>query len=192
MLQLNVKGKYGEFELKLPTSIDEIEKEYINHVTEHIKIAPNYTLVGIIYKEKLSTLVINSNRKKKDTNVAVIPVFVNCGPSDSGFINSLYIMDKLLIAPSDIMMGYHVSTPENLITINNILSLLEGDIETYNKLLTIKEECYFIEFKLIANCNIHAAYKAIDPAYTNPYITKLSDNKAIESSIIKPKSNIIL
>lgn len=192
MLQLNVKGKYGEFELNLPTSIDEIEKDYVEYVTEHVNIAPNYTLVGVVYKEKLSTLVINSNRKKKDTNVAVIPVFVKCGKSDGDFINNLHIMDKLLIAPSDIMMGYHVSTPENRITINNVLSLLEGDLETYNKLLTVKEECYFIEFKLIANCNIHAAYNPIDLGHTNPYITKISDNKPTESSIIKPKSNIIL
>lgn len=182
MLTLDVKGNHGDYKVNLPTSLDEISQSYISEVTSHVRLDANYSLIGLVFKDKLSSLLLASRKKTKQSDVAVIPVFVKAGKTDSEFINSLTIKEKLIIAPSDIMMGYHVSTPKNIITINNILNIIDGDMTLYNKLLTIKDECYFIEFKIVPNCNIHGAYnQSNNDTFDNPFITKIGE----------PKSNII-
>lgn len=191
MLTLEVNNKQGVFQLNLPTSLNEIDESYIMEVTNHVKVDANYTLIGIVFREKLSTLVLAARKSKKNSDIPVIPIFVKAGETDSKFINSLNVRDKLIISSSDIMMGYHVSAPNNLITINNILDLLDGDMKVYNQLMASQEMCYFIEFKLVPNCNIHGAYSAIDVVgFENPFVKKLAS--APTSNIIKPNNNIIV
>ena len=187
MLTLDVNGKTGSYSLNLPTSLNEIDEKYINDVTEHIVVDANYSLIGIVYRERLSTLALASRKNNKTSNIPVIPIFVKAGECDSKFIKSLWIRDKLIISPSDIMLGHHVSAPRNLITINTILDIIDGDTYTYNKLFNVKEECYFIEFKLVPNCNIHGAYKNLEIAsFVSPFVTKIS------SETNNTKSNIIV
>lgn len=191
MLTLEVNNKQGVFQLNLPTSLNEIDESYIMEVTNHVKVDANYTLIGIVFREKLSTLVLAARKSKKNSDIPVIPIFVKAGETDSKFINSLNVRNKLIISSSDIMMGYHVSAPNNLITINNILDLLDGDMKVYNQLMASQEMCYFIEFKLVPNCNIHGAYGKTDVAgFNNPFIKKLAS--APTSNIIKPNNNIIV
>lgn len=183
MLTIKTSGGAGQYKLDLPTSINEITEEYIKDVTEHVNIAPHYTIVGLIYREKLSTLAMSA-RKKAPKDIAVIPIFVKAGPSDSEFINSLHCKDKLIIGSSDLMMGYHISAPNNLLTLDTFSNLISGDLNFYNEAINNKEYCHFIEFKLIPNCNIHGAYNQPKVAeFVNPYITKISDT---------PKSNLIV
>lgn len=191
MLTLDVNSKNGIFQLNLPTSLNEIDESYIAEVTEHVKIDANYTLIGIVFREKLSTLVLAVRKSKKNSDIPVIPVFVRAGETNSKFINSLKIRDKLIISPSDIMMGHHISAPNNLITINTILDLLDGDMKVYNKLMANQEMCYFIEFKLVPNCNIHGAYGKTDVvSFNNPFVKKLAN--ASKSNIIIPNRDIIV
>ena len=191
MLTLKTSNARGVHELNLPTSLNEINESYITEVTSHIKVDANYTLIGLVYREKLSTLVLAATRNKKTSDIAVIPIFVKAGESDSKFINSLNVKDKLIISPSDIMMGYHVSAPNNLLTINNILDLIEGDPIVNQNLMNINEQCYFIEFKLVPNCNIHGAYeKPKVTEFVNPFVTKVSEPTV--STIITPKTPKII
>lgn len=191
MLTLNVNGKNGSFTLNLPTKLEEITKEYITNVTSHIEPDANYTVVGLVFREKLSTLALAARKNKKNSDIAVIPVFVKSGDTDSKLINSLNICDKLIISPSDIMMGYHLSAPNNLLTINNILDVLDGDTETYNKLIGIQKQCYFVEFKLVPNCNIHGAYINTKDDYKNPFVVKTGNAK--KNDIILPgKTQLIV
>lgn len=191
MLTLEVTNKQGSYQLNLPTSLNEIDKSYIAKVTEHVKVDANYTLIGVVFREKLSTLVLAARKSKKNSDIPVIPIFVKAGETDSKLINSLNACDKLLISASDIMMGYHISAPNNLITINTILDLLDGDIKTYNQLMTSQEMCYFIEFKLVPNCNIHGAYCETDmSSFDNPFVKKLTST--LKSKIIVPNTNIIV
>ena len=184
MLTLDVNSNRGVFKLNLPTSLNEIDESYIMEVTNHVKVDSNYTLIGVVFREKLSTLILAARKNKKNSDIPVIPVFVKAGKTNSELINGLKVRDKLLISASDIMMGYHVSAPNNLLTINTILELIEGDITTYNKLIGNNEYCYFIEFKLVPNCNIHGAYEQPKVAeFVNPFVTKIAD---------VPKSNIVV
>ena len=184
MLTLNVNSNRGVFKLSLPTSLNEIDKSYIMEVTDHVKVDANYTLIGVVFREKLSTLMLATRKNKKNSDIPVIPIFVKAGKTDSELINSLNVRDKLLISASDIMMGYHVSTPNNLLNINTILDIVEGDTEFYNEVYKNSDYCYFIEFKLVPNCNIHGAYEEPKVAeFVNPFVTKIAD---------APKSNIVL
>ncbi len=186
MLTLNVNGTQGAFTLNLPTTLSDITKEYISNVTSHIEVDANYTAIGIVFREKLSTLVLASRKNKKNSDIAAIPIFVKAGKTDSELINKLNVGEKIIIAPSDIMLGYHLSTPTNLLTINNILSILEGDTEIYNKVIGIQESCYFIEFKLVPNCNIHGAYKDSCNNYANPFVIRTGETK--KNNIIMPST----
>lgn len=191
MLTLKTNNVRGVHELNLPTSLNEIDESYIAEVTSHIKVDANYTLIGLVYREKLSTLVLATTRNKKTSDITVIPIFVKAGESDSKFINSLNIKDKLIISPSDIMLGYHISAPNNLLTINTILDLIEGDPVVNQKLMSINEQCYFIEFKLVPNCNIHGAYDQpkVDE-FVSPFVTKISE--PTKNTIITPKTPEII
>ena len=192
MLTLTTNNVRGVYELNLPTSLNEIDESYIAEVTSHIKVDANYTLIGLVYREKLSTLVLAATRNKKKSDIAVIPIFVKAGESDSKFINSLNIKDKLIISPSDIMMGYHISAPNNLLTINTILDLIEGDPVVNQKLMSINEQCYFIEFKLVPNCNIHGAYeKPKVTEFVSPFVTKVSGS-TMGTTILTPKTPKII
>lgn len=191
MLTLKTNNVRGVHELNLPTSLNEINESYIAEVTSHIKVDANYTLIGLVYREKLSTLILATTRNKKTSDIAVIPIFVKAGESDSKFINSLNIKDKLIISPSDIMLGYHISAPNNLLTINTIFELIEGDPVVNKKLMGINEQCYFIEFKLVPNCNIHGAYSQSKVAeFVSPFITKISDPTT--TTILTPKTPKII
>lgn len=173
MITLNVKGsKHGEVTLNLPTTLNEITEEYIKSVTEHILVAPNYSLVGTIFREKLSTILLSARRKNKDAGISVIPVFIKCGNTEDSFIKNLTLKTKIVISPSDIMLGHHVTAPNNLLTINNFVEVTEGDTSLYQKTNEINKECYFIEFKLVPNCNIHGAYLDNTESISNPYIIK--------------------
>lgn len=189
MLKLDVNSKSGVYKLNLPTSLNEIEESYIKEVTNHVVVDANYTLIGVVFREKLSTIILAARKNKKNSDIAVIPVFVKAGKTDSELINSLNVRDKLIVSPSDIMMGYHISAPNNLLTINTFLDIVEGDINLYNKAMSVQDYCYFIEFKLVPNCNIHGAYKQSEVAeFVNPFITKIASVQT--SNIIdinKPK-----
>ena len=190
MLTLNVNGTQGAFTLNLPTTLSDIKKEYITNVTSHIEVDANYTVIGVVFREKLSTLVLASRKNKKNSDIAAIPIFVKAGKTDSELINKLDVGEKLIIAPSDIMLGHHLSAPANLLTINNILNIIEGDTEIYNKVMGIQESCYFIEFKLVPNCSIHGAYKNGCDNYTNPFVIKTGGTK--KTNIIMPSTPEII
>lgn len=178
MITLNVNGKKGEFILNLPTSLNEISEEYIIKVTEHIVPDANYSVIGLVYYEKLSSILLAARKSTKKADISVVPIFVKSGHTDSEFIKQLNVKDKLVIAPSDIMLGYHLSTPHNTININNILDIMEGDEINYAKSFGYKDYCYFIEFKLIPNCNIHGSYlNSTINTTKNPFLTKISEYK---------------
>lgn len=190
MLTLNVNGTQGAFTLNLPTTLSDITKEYITNVTSHIEVDANYTVIGVVFREKLSTLVLASRKNKKNSDIAAIPIFVKTGKTDSELINKLDVGEKLIIAPSDIMLGHHISAPANLLTINSILNIMDGDADAYNKVIGIQEPCYFIEFKLVPNCSIHGAYKNSCNNDTNPFVIRTGDAK--KNNIIMPSAPKII
>ena len=175
MLKFEVNSKNGNILMNLPTKLSEITSEYLSSVTSDVVIADNYSLIGILYKESLASVILANNRKQKNITTAIVPIFVKAGNTTTDYINNISCGDKIIIAPSDIAMGHHVVCPKNKITINNIISYCDGDKTAYQRALNISEACYYLEFKIVPNCNIHGNYKEESGSYKNPFIEFGSD-----------------
>ena len=170
MLKFEVNGNHGVILMNLPTTLSEITPEYLNEVTSNIVVADNYSLIGILYRESLASVILANNRKQKNITTAIVPVFIKAGATDTEYVKNMACRDQIVIAPSDIAMGHHVSCPKNMITINNILDYCDGDKEAYQKAIGISQPCYYLEFKIVPNCNIHGNYKEESDSYKNPFI----------------------
>lgn len=176
MLKFETNGKLGRVEMNLPTSIKEITPDYLLSVTDGIKVGDNYSLIGLVYYESLSSVILANNRKQKSVTTAVVPIFVKSGNTDADYIKSIKVGEKIIIAPSDISLGHHVTCPANLITINNILNYTEGDKDIYGKALANNRPCCYLEFKLVPNCNIHGSYDdEMKATIDNPFIKMIKE-----------------
>jgi len=175
MKELNVNGKLGKFNIKLPESLEEISVDYLKQCTDFVNCAPNYAIVAVVYKDSL-TVVLTAAKKNQAANVAVIPVFIKAGKNDSEFIQSLRVGDKCVIAASDLSLAHHINSPYNKITPNNVISLCEGDKNIYTDALTMRTPVCFVEFKLLPISAIHAKLDKTKNDFNNPFITKAKDN----------------
>lgn len=175
MKTFEVNGNIGSYLINLPQSLEEIGTEYLTHCTDFINPAPNYAVVAIVYKDSLS-LVLTGFKKKGPTNIAVIPVFIKAGVTDSEFINSLNLGDRIVIASSDLSIGYHINSPYNKITPNTICSVCDGDKDIYKKAMSMQEPVCFVEFKLVPISAIHAKLYKTTNEYVNPFIGKLKND----------------
>lgn len=178
MLKFTTNGKNGTNILTLPTKLEEITSDYLKNVTKEVGIANNYSLIGVCYKEKLSNIIMTSRQRKPNANIAVVPIFIKAGITDSKFVNDINIGDKLIVSPSQISLGHHVAAPKNNLTISTFLFYCEGDNDVYQKALTYSEYVYFLEFKIIPNCDIIGTY------FNN---TEITEDKTFE--IIKADDN---
>lgn len=164
MLKVTADGKHGAYELNLFTSISEVTPSYLNYLAKDIHVADNYVLVALLCREKLTNAII-AMKQNKPANTPTIPVFVKAGHSNNDFIESINPCDKLIVAPSDIAMGNHVTSTHNEFSFNNVMSKFEGDGNAFQRIANqIKEdkapeEVYFIEFKLIPAVNVKGYYK---------------------------------
>ena len=172
MKTFEVNGNAGSYLINLPQSLEEVGTEYLTHCTDFINPAPNYAVVAVVYKDSLS-LVLTSFKKKTPTNMAVIPVFIKSGVTDSEFIISLHLGDRIVIAGSDLSIGHHINSPYNKITPSTICSVCEGDKDIYKKAMSMQEPVCFVEFKLVPISAIHAKLDYTKNEYLNPFIGKL-------------------
>ena len=170
MKTFKVNGKAGSYVINLPQSLKEIGTEYLSDCTKFINPAPNYAVVAVVYKDSLS-LVLTAAKKKTPVNAAVIPVFVKAGDSDSEFIKSIKLGDRIVVSASDLSIGHHISSPYNKITPSIIASICDGDKDIYREAMTMQELVCFVEFKLVPISAIHAKLDDTPKGYVNPFIS---------------------
>lgn len=167
------KLKTGEREIvfNFPTSLDEITVKYLKDVTDHIHVADNYSLVGIVYHESIGAVVLARKQSKKSMTSGVVPVFIKAGNCDNDFIKSAKCKDKVIIASSQLSLGYHVVAPQNTISLDYFIRNLDKDNTIAMRYGNNygKEECYFVEFKIIPNCDIVGLYSQTQCNVDNPY-----------------------
>lgn len=158
---------------KFPTSLKELTEEYLLGVTDNVKVADNYTLVAIVYHETLGSVILTRKQNKKGITSGVVPIFIKAGNTDNSFIKSAKCKDKLIIASSQLSLGYHVAAPQNILSLDYFIRNLDKDVtvaKRYNNNYG-KEECYFVEFKLVPNCDIVGFYENKEIQFVNPYIS---------------------
>lgn len=172
MKTFKVNGNAGSYLINLPQSLEEVGTKYLTKCTDFINPAPNYAVVAIVYKDSLS-FVLTSFKKKTPTNMAVIPVFIKSGVTDSEFINSLNLGDRVVIAASDLSIGHHINSPYNKITPSTICAVCDGDKDIYKTAMSIKEPVCFVEFKLVPISAIHAKLDKTKDDYINPFVGEM-------------------
>lgn len=161
MQNYSIPTKGGVYEISLPTSLNEITTDYLTRVTNYIQLAPEYSLVAIVYREKLAA-ILNSIKKGQNINANVVPIYVKGGVTDSKFIKQCKLGNKLVITGSDLSLGIHVNSPLNTISINNIVNVCGSDKNIAMEALKNAEPCFFVEFKIVANNVISAIINNIE------------------------------
>ena len=171
MLKFEVNGKKGNVILNLPTSIEELTKDYLINITNEVNVGNNYSLIALCHREKLSAFIMAGRNKKNDMSTAVVPIFIKHGSiTTDSHVNNINVGDKLIIAPSNMAMGLHVNISKNTLTMGTLLNFIDGDGFAYQNALKYKEQVYFIEFKIIPNCDIVGYYKDNNSTdFDNPF-----------------------
>lgn len=172
MKTFSLETENNVYDFKFPTSLSEITAEYLDNVTSNVVVADNYTLVGIVYHESLGSVILARKQSKKSITGGVVPIFIKAGNTDNEFIKSAKCKDKLIIASSQLSLGHHVVAPANTLSLDYFIRTLDKDntvAKRYNNTYG-QEECYFVEFKLVPNCDIVGFYDTKDNKFNNPYI----------------------
>lgn len=171
------EGKEG-FKINLPTKLSEITEDYLKGVTDNIIIAPYYAVIATVYRCKLPE-VISSNKKSRAMAIAIVPIFVKAnlnGKIEDGLLevfNNLKCGDKIVICGSDIERGYHLSVPNNFITLDNIVKIYNEDEGFAKVVMPDQNYYYFVDFKLVPINDIKGKYSSAKPAdFINPFIIR--------------------
>lgn len=172
MVNLKVNYSGAQFELNLPTKINEITNEYLLKVTEHIHVAPDYSLIALVFKERPITIVSAVKQGKNATVNGVALMVKTAVTSDNSFVPNIVCGTQLIMSASDIAMGHHVNAANNTLNPNMLLKLLNDNNDLNKKCMDIMVPTYFVDFKVVPNCNIHGTIlnstKPIADAYFKP------------------------
>lgn len=183
MKQFELVTEEKRVTFNFPTSLSEISVDYLKSITDQIKIAPHYSLVGIVYHEPLGHIILGRKQARKNLTAAVVPIFIKAGETDSSFIQSMNCKDKIVIPSSQLSLGYHVATPKNTLSLDYFIRILDNDNTVAARYANNygKEECFFIEFKLVPNVDIIGYYdETSNVEVKNPYIA-IKSNKTLEN-----------
>lgn len=172
MLQFLVQGEMNDTLFNFPTKVEELQDNYLKQITDHVTVADHHSLIGIVYKESISAVIMGRQQKKKAITASIIPIFIKCGNTDDEFIKSIELKDALLIATSDLSLSYHVSAPKNKLSIDHFIRLVEKDpSNVYNRSLQFsKQPVLFLDFKIVPNNAIKSAYKKKDTQIDEIYV----------------------
>lgn len=156
MQTFEVSDKKGnKITINLPTQLNEISANYLTEVSLNVGIAPEYSLIAVVYRDELAN-IINSTKHKKDTSVSVISKFVRAGKTNNNFITNITAGTTCIISAGDLSIAHHVGCPGNDLSLSKILAIADGNSQMYSKALTFaNRKNYFVEFKLVPNNAIH-------------------------------------
>ena len=153
MVNLQVNYRAGDHLLSLPTTINQVNFEYLNKITQHIHVAPDYALIAVLYKVR-PIEIVSSVKQNKNANVGAVAIFIK-GNSNTGFYNNIKLGDTIIIAPADIALGHTVRVVNNNLTPSKLLELAETNPDLNKKLIGVMSPTYFVDFKVVATAFIH-------------------------------------
>jgi len=167
-----VNGTKVNFNFHFPTSLEEIDADYLFNVTKNVVVAEHHTLIGIVYHEKLFDIIVSRKRNQKGLTAGVVPIFIRAGKTDSDFIKSGDCKDKLIIPSSSLSLAYHVAAPQNVLSLDYFIRAIDGDNDLARRYDNNygNEQCFFVEFKIIPNNEIKAIYKEAEVVDSTKYV----------------------
>ena len=165
-LKVNYLGLNQTF--RMPTSISEINMNVIADYVKHVNVSKDYALIAVVFKERPITIV-SVSKQNKNASVSGVAVMIKSN-TDNEFIKDIKLGETVVISPSDISMGHHVSSPANPLTPGFLLNLLQTNADLNKKLMAVNVPTYFVDFKIVPVCNIHGSVGKYVPV-TKYYIT---------------------
>lgn len=154
-LQVNYRG--GDYLLSLPTTLSEINVDYLNKITQHIHVAPDYALIAILYKVR-PIEIVSSVKQNKNANVGAVAMFIKGNSnSNTSFYDNIKLGDTIIIAPADIALGHTVRVVNNNLTPSKLLELADTNPDLNKKLIGVMTPTYFVDFKVVATAFIHGS-----------------------------------
>lgn len=177
MKEFTVTDGKQDFTFKLPTKISEITGDYLKAVTDHIVIAPYYAIIASVYRAKLPE-VISSNKKSKGMAVSITPLFVKANvPLETekptlDMLAGIEASDRIIIAGTDIERGYQLSTPLNMITLENVIKIYNHDNNFAKDVMIDQNYYFFVDFKMVPITDIKGKYNLSNTSeFINPFVT---------------------
>lgn len=159
LIKQNVDGQ--EVVLTIPGSVSEYNKDVLKQITDNIKIAPHYALVGIVTGIAPISVVMNAS---SEDSISITPILAKVGDTENPFVDN--VGDVVIIDKSSLERGVHcrnssktsynhfVKSVERMINgKSDIQKIFSGENkDRYNK------TCYVIEFKLVPISDIKGCY----------------------------------
>lgn len=159
LIKQNVDGE--EVVLTIPGSVSEYNKNVLKQITDNIKIAPHYALVGIVTGIAPISVFMNVT---SEASISITPILAKVGDSENSFVDN--VGDIVIIDKSSLERGIHcrnssktsydcfVKSVERMVNDkSDIQKIFSGeDKDRYNK------TCYVIEFKLVPISDIKGCY----------------------------------
>ena len=167
---LLIQGQNKNFGIDVPTKESEITAEYLQTVTERVKLSKHQVIVALIMKTKIYDFCMGIRNPKKDQNISVttkIAKFVPCDKEsdEKPAINNMTVGDIAVIDRSTIERGIHLSVP-TIISPSGLGNYFEDDKDLLTAIVTGKEpelakqHICLVQFKIVPISSITATYNA--------------------------------
>lgn len=167
---LLIQGQNKNFGIDVPTKESEITAEYLQTVTERVKLSKHQVIVALIMKTKIYDFCMGIRNPKKDQNISVttkIAKFVPCDKdnNEKPAIEGMSTGDIAVIDRSTIERGIHLSVP-TIISPAGLGNYLEEDKDLLTAIVTGKEpelakqHICLVQFKIVPISCITATYNA--------------------------------
>ena len=175
-LKVNYLGLNQTF--RMPTSMSEINMNVIADYVKHVNVCNDYARIAVVFKERPNTRV-SVSKQNKNASVSGVAVMIKSN-TDNEFIKGIKLGETVVISPSDISMGHHVNSPDNVLTPGFLLNLLQTNADLNKKLMTVNVPTYFVDFKIVPVCNIHGSIGQYHPTsmyYITPDVVETDMGK---------------
>ena len=165
---LLIQGQNKNFGIDVPTKESEITAEYLQTVTERVKLSKYHVIVALIMKTKVYDFCMGIRNPKKDQNVNITTKIAKFVPGDKdGDQPGIHMAtgDIAVIDRSSIERGIHLSVP-TIISPAGLANYLEEDKDLLTAIVTGKEpelakkHICLVQFKTVPMGCITATYNA--------------------------------
>lgn len=170
---IRIENDKMSYDILVPTEFSEITKEAIDKLIAGISVPEYYAVVALVYTERLYSVVSNV-KNNKTSMVKCIPMLVKLH-GDAQEAQGCRLMDKPIIASSDLERANYISIPENILDPTAVGKYCNADPELAKSIITgayfndghcsdfqakdLAPDCYFIDFRMVPVNSIVGAYK---------------------------------
>lgn len=168
---ITIKSDKLSYGINFPTSLNELNSEILNNISEDIKLPKHYCIIALAFKTKIFDFVASLSAKQR-TSIGVTPILCKISDEDSKEINA-NVGDKIIMDRSSLERGSHLNINIS-INSNNARAYFEKDKDLVKSIINssttdidVTQNIIILEFKICPVNDINAAipidYNNIDP-----------------------------